>query len=195
MPTPFSPASGRFDELLVWLDENRDRATAAYLDLRSALVKIFIWNHCSDAEGLTDEVFDRVARKLPGLKDSFKGDSKLYFYAVARNLIKEDRKAARFRVPLDGVQVVSDDTQFTEQETREVRGDCLERCLQQLSPEKRDLILSYYSREKREKIIHRAEMARQLGISGRTLRVRMLRIRATLEECMERCLDQRQESD
>jgi len=194
MPSRFAPASERLDELLVWLDDNRDRATVAYLDLRSALVKIFTWNHCSDAEGLTDEVFDRVARKLPGLKDNFNGDPKLYFYAVANNLIKEYRKAARVHVPLDGVQVVSDDAQLAEEESREMRSDCLERCLQQLTPEKRDLILSYYSREKREKIIHRAEMARQLGISGRTLRVKMLRIRATLEDCIERCLDQRQKS-
>jgi RNA polymerase sigma factor (sigma-70 family) len=194
MPPHFAPGSERLDELLFWLDENRDRATAAYLDLRSALVKIFTWNHCSDAEGLTDEVFDRVARKLPGLKDSFKGDPKLYFYGVANNLIKEHRKTARVHVPLDGVQVGSDDAQSAYEETREMRGDCLERCLQQLSPEKRDLILSYYSREKREKIIHRAEMARQLGISGKTLRVRMLRIRTTLEDCIERCLDQRQKS-
>jgi RNA polymerase sigma factor (sigma-70 family) len=181
----------RFDELLSWLDEDPAKAATVYLEIRNSLVKIFGWNHCTDPEGLTDEVFDRVARKLPGLKDSFEGDPKLYFYGVANNLIKESRKAATLQVPLDGVDRPSDSPLSEEEDTRDLRRACLESCLQALSPEKRDLILSYYAREKREKIIHRAEMARRLGVSIRTLRVRMLRLREGLEDCIERCLDEK----
>jgi DNA-directed RNA polymerase specialized sigma24 family protein len=191
MPQSSAHSSERLDELLSWLDDNPVQAADVYLDIRAALIKIFTWNHCSDPEGLTDKVFDRVAAKLPGLKDSFEGDPKLYFYGVANNLIKEYRKAAILHVSLDGVDGPTDPSLAVEEETREMRGDCLDQCLQVLTPEKRALILDYYSREKRDKIIHRAEMARSLGVSIRALRVRMLRIRAGLEECIERCLDQK----
>ena len=191
MPQSSAPSSERFNELLAWLHQNSEQAAAAYLDLRSALVKIFAWNHCSDPEGLADEVFDRVARKLPGLKDSFEGDPRLYFYGVAKNLIKESRKAATLQVPLDGIDCPSDSSPAEEEDTREMRSACLERCLHALPPEKRDLILSYYAREKREKIIHRAEIARRLGVSIRTLRVRILRLRLGLEDCIRRCLDEK----
>src|SRR6185503_15944733 len=186
-----SPPSPDFNLLLSWLDENRERAATAYLDLRRGLVKIFSWNHCSDPEGLTDEVFDRVIKKLPGLMNTYEGNPRLYFYAVANNLIKEYRKAANSQMSLDGVDPPSDAALTDEAETRELMSDCLERCLQGLSAGKRDLILSYYSREKREKLVHRAEIARRLGISIGALRVRMLRIRTVLEECIEHCLDEK----
>lgn len=184
-----SAPSADLDQVLSWLDENSERAAAAYLDLRRGLMKIFAWNHCSDPEGLTDEVFDRVARKLPGLMDSYQGNPALYFYAVANNLIKEYRKTARSYVSLDGVDRASDDSIADEEETRKTMSDCLDKCLRELSAEKRDLILSYYSKERQEKLLHRAQMARRLGVPIGTLRVRMLRIRTRLEECIEHCLD------
>lgn len=188
-----SPES--FNELLSWLDEDSARASEVYLDIRGALVKIFAWNHCSDPEGLTDEVFDRVAEKLPGLKETFEGAPKPYFYAVANNLIKEYRKAATLHMPLDGIDCPAEASVTIEEETREMRNDCLEQCLEALSPDKRALILEYYSHEKSAKIRQRAEMAYRLGISIRALRVRMLRIRAGLEECIERSLDEKNRAD
>jgi RNA polymerase sigma factor (sigma-70 family) len=190
MPKTSAPSSEGFDELLRWLDENHERATDAYLDLRRGLVKIFVWNQCSDPEGLTDEVFDRVSRKLPSLKDVYEGNPRLYFYAVANNLIKEHRKITKTQIPLDDIDLPSEESRVTE-ETLEMRSECLDKCLNALEAENRGLILSYYSKEKREKVGHRAEMARRLGVSIGTLRVRMLRIRANLEECIERCLDEK----
>jgi RNA polymerase sigma factor (sigma-70 family) len=191
MPEISEPSPERFDELLRWLDENREQATKAYLDLRRGLVKIFAWNHCSDPEGLTDEVFDRVIRKLPGLRDKYVGNPRLYFYAVANNLIKEYRKVAKSQLSLDDIDFPSNVSFTDEEETSEMRSECLEMCLQALPAERRDLILSYYSKEKQEKFIQRAEMARRLGVSIGTLRVRMLRIRIHLEECIEHCLDEK----
>jgi len=70
-----------------------------------------------------------------------------------------------------------------------MREECLHSCLLKLSADKRELILNYYAKEKQAKIEHRTEMARQLGTTVETLRVRVYRIRATLEGCIERCLD------
>jgi len=190
MPPISAPPPEGFDELLRWLNENREQATEAYLDLRRGLVKIFIWNQCSDPEGLTDQVFDRVMRKLPSLRDVYEGNPRLYFYAVANNLIKEQRKLAKSQIPVDDIDIPIENS-LVDEEPLEMRNECLEMCLQALDAEKRDLILSYYSKEKRDKFVHRAEMARRLGVSIGTLRVRMLRIRDKLEECIEHCLDEK----
>jgi DNA-directed RNA polymerase specialized sigma24 family protein len=61
--------------------------------------------------------------------------------------------------------------------------------LQRLSEDKRELILAYYAKDKQAKIDHRTEMAQRWGISVETLRVKAYRIRSTLEQCIERCLD------
>ena len=81
-----------FEEILAWLDPDREVADAIYVQLRHDLVQIFTWNRCSDPEGLTDEVFDRVSRKVHKVRKTYRGDPRRYFYGVARNLIKEIRR-------------------------------------------------------------------------------------------------------
>ena len=178
-----------FDEILAWLNPDRDVAGSIYVQLRDDLTKVFTWNRCPDPEGLTDEVFDRVAKKVHHLRDSYVGDPKLYFYGVARNLIKEIPKKVKMQMSLQGTEPASDPRREAEQEAAHMREDCLRLCLQKLSKEKRELIVAYYARDKQAKIDHRIEMAQQLGISVETLRVKAFRIRATLEQCLERCID------
>lgn len=178
---------GSFEEILAWLNPDREVAGRMYVQLRHALTKIFEWNRCSDPEGLTDDVFDRVARKVHRLRETYEGDPRHYFYGVARNVIKEAPKKIKTRVSLDETELPANTTSEAE-EIERLREDCLHSCLQKLSQDKRELILSYYAREKQAKIDHRIELARQLGTSVETLRVRVYRIRATLEECIERCV-------
>ena len=178
-----------FDEILAWLNPDRDVAGSIYVQLRDDLTKTFTWNRCPDPEGSTDEVFDRVAKKVHHLRQSYVGDPKLYFYGVARNLIKEIPKKIRTQTSLQGTEPASDPRRETEQETANMREDCLRFCLQKLSEDKQELILAYYAKDKQAKIDHRTEMAQRLGISVETLRVKAYRIRGTLEQCIERCLD------
>jgi RNA polymerase sigma factor (sigma-70 family) len=179
----------RFDDLLAWLNPDRELASSIYLKLRDSLLRIFTWNRCADPEGMTDETFDRVARQVHMLRDTFEGNPKLFFYGVANNLIKEYRKTVKSHVSIEAIDLAEDPPQEGEEETSERRQECLSRCLRKLTREKRELILTYYAKEKQAKIIHRAKMAQQLGISIEALRVRMLRIRGSLEECVEHCLD------
>lgn len=176
-----------FEEILAWLNPDREAAGVIYVQLRHDLAKIFTWNHCNDPEGLTDEVFDRVAKKVHQLKETYEGNPRLYFYGVARNLIKEVPKKTKMQVSLEDSDLPSNATAV--EETENMCEECLHSCLQKLSAEKRELILKYYAKEKQAKIEHRTEMARQLGTTVETLRVRVYRIRATLEECIERCLN------
>jgi len=182
------PAEG-FDETLAWLSPDRELAGGMYVDLRRDLIKIFAWNHCADPEGMTDETFDRVAKQVHDLRGTFKGNPKLFFYGVVRNLIKEYHKKVKSFVPIEDVDLPADPPEEEEEESADLRAECLEACLGELSSAKRELILAYYAKEKQAKIDHRSEMARQLGVSMETLRVRAYRIRATLEACIERCLE------
>ena len=182
---PLPPES--FDEILAWLNPDREIAATIYVQLRHDLEKVFLWNHCSDPEGMTDEVMDRVAKKVHQLRESFEGDPRLFFYGVARNLIKENPRRIKTEVALPDAELPSRATTDIE-EAVDMREECLNACLQRLSKEKRELILAYYANEKRAKIDHRSELAQQLGTSIETLRVRAYRIRNALEECIERCV-------
>jgi RNA polymerase sigma factor (sigma-70 family) len=177
-----------FDEILAWLNPDRNEAAEIYVQLRDDLTRIFAWNRCADPDGLTDEVFDRVARKVHQVRQTFHGDPRLFFYGIARNLIKESPKRIKKQVSLEDTDLPAPDAK-PEDESAVMREDCLNSCLQKLSAERRELILDYYAKEKQAKIDYRNELARKMGISVETLRVRVHRIRGTLEKCIEECLD------
>ncbi len=178
-----------FDEILDWLNPDRDVAGSIYVQLRENLTKLFTWHHCPDPEGATDEVIDRVAKKIHVLKDSYVGKPQSYFFGVAHNLIKEIQKKIKMQVSLQDTEPASDPRSELQQETARMREDCLHSCLQKLSKDERELILTYYAKKGQAKIEHRIEIARRLGISMETLRVKAYRIRMKLEKCIERCLD------
>jgi RNA polymerase sigma factor (sigma-70 family) len=176
-----------FDEILAWLNPDRDVAAQMYLQLRHDLVKLFMWGRCTDPEGMTDETFDRVAKKVHEVRQSYQGDPRLYFRAVANNLINENFKKIKTQVSLDDVDLPVQQTMATAEETADIE-ECLQSCLRKLDNEKRKLILAYYAKEKQAKIDYRHELAQRFGISVETLRVRAFRIRASIEECIESCL-------
>ena len=175
-----------FDEILDWLNPDRELAGDMYVQLRHDLAKMFEWRGCLDPEGLTDEVFDRVSRKVQEVRPTYEGDPRLYFRAVANNVIKEELKKVKTRVPLEGVDQVQPETRIADEAAN--MEDCLQSCLHDLSSEKRELILAYYAKEKQAKIDHRSDLAQQLGISVETLRVKVCRIRAVLEKCIQNCI-------
>lgn len=190
MCAPSDKPPESFDEILAWLNPDRDLAARIYLDLRRDLSRIFVWNHCADPDWLVDETIDRVAKRVHDLRQTYEGDPKLFFYGVGNNLIKEYQRKLKSHVSIEGVDLAADPPREPEEEeTAERREECLRRCLNELGEEKRDLVLAYYGQEKQAKIAQRNKMARDLGLSIQNLRVRMYRIRVALEQCIERCLD------
>ena len=178
-----------FEEILAWLDPDREVAATMYVQLRHDLAKIFTFRGCTDPEGLTDEVFDRVAKKILEVRPTYVGDPRLYFRAVANNLIKEDLKRAKTQVSLEEPELREPTTTESDEGNAEDMEECLRSCLQKFSTENRKLIVNYYAKEKQAKIDHRSELAQQLGISVETLRVKVYRIRVSLQGCIERCLE------
>jgi DNA-directed RNA polymerase specialized sigma24 family protein len=76
----------------------------------------------------------------------------------------------------------------TEYADSELEYRCLDRCVEKLTAEHRELVLSYYQEQKHAKIEHRKALASKLGIAVNALRIRAHRIRLTLQECVKQCL-------
>jgi RNA polymerase sigma factor (sigma-70 family) len=174
-----------FDGLLRSLSENRDEAAQKYLEIRRNLLKFFEWRGCAFPEDHADETVNRVARKVS--EGEQLQNPMAYFVGVARLLLLEVHKAhAKESQALSEMAYISVDS--TDSSDTEASVECLRKCLQSLSPKNRDLILQYYQGDKGEKIANRKKLTELLGVPVNTLRMRALRLREKLQECMEQCL-------
>lgn len=174
-----------FDGLLALLGPDRDAAAARYLEIRRNLVRLFEWRGCSAPDDYADETINRCARKI-GEGEVIR-DPGTYCIGIARMLVLEmGRDRARLARPLDEApepRVVQDEPESE----RDRRVECLRSCLGRLPADVRTLILSYYKGDKGAKIKNRDRLTRHLGISPGTLRMRALRVRANLQNCVTDC--------
>lgn len=188
MKTDLAITRERFEELLAWLDSDREGAGHKYEEIRRSLVKIFAWRKCSDAEGMADATINIVAQKACQLRRTYEGKPHLYFYGVARNLIREYQNSRTVLVALEDVDrkntTIVDDTD----DEVEAVDACLRQCLETLDSGDRELVLAYYQKEGQAKIDLRRELAQRRGLDTNALRVKMYRIRGSLARCIESCL-------
>jgi DNA-directed RNA polymerase specialized sigma24 family protein len=168
-----------FDALLGWLDPNREAAALKYETIRLRLIKIFACRGCSEAEDLADETINRVTSKLHDIQTSFTGEPARYFYGVANKIHLEylRRKPPPVQ-PEPRIEYAESEMEYR----------CLDHCVEKLTTEHRELVLSYYQEQKHAKIEHRKVLASKLGIAVNALRIRAHRIRVTLQECVKQCL-------
>ena len=171
-----------FDALLAWLDPDANTAASKYETIRTRLIKIFVCRGCYESEDLADETIDRVARRLKDIAPTFSGEPARYFYGVANKVHLE---YLRRKMPPPVPPPPAGDPEEAEREYQ-----CLERCMQKLTANNRELVLQYYQEEKQAKIDHRKLLAEQLGIAVNALRIRACRIRASLQECVNRCISE-----
>jgi DNA-directed RNA polymerase specialized sigma24 family protein len=169
-----------FDALLAWLDSDREEAALKYEKIRRALIKIFTGRGCSEPEDLADETINRVTSKLKEIEKDFTGDRTRYFFGVAKMVHLEH---LRRKLP----QVVPEPR--TDPNRIEVEYSCLERCIDRLSKEDRDVLLRYHGAEGRNETKQRRALAEELGIGPNALRIRVFRIRQTLKQCVEKCVE------
>jgi DNA-directed RNA polymerase specialized sigma24 family protein len=175
-----------FEELLNWLDADREQAGRKYESIRSRLINVFYARGCHTAEELADETIDRVARKVENLLGNYQGEPALYFYAVAKKILLEySRKPKSVELPA----VIADEKSSSE--SVETYSECLEKCLQTFIPAQREFITRYYQGEKRAKLEQRKKLERELGISSEVLRTRAFRMRRILQKCVISCVEER----
>ncbi|HEY7912805.1 MAG TPA: RNA polymerase sigma factor [Blastocatellia bacterium] len=182
-----------FEGLLACLDSDRERAGGRYENLRRKLVKYFECRGCLAPEDYTDETINRVARRVSEGKQIWTADPASYFYGVARNVLREywtspDRELAPLEClpPVAHPSAHTDDLFWSEAEKHMLdrQMDALDRCMNELPRESRELLIEYYKGEKGDRIRHRKLLARQLGIPPNALRIRVHRIREKLERCV-----------
>jgi DNA-directed RNA polymerase specialized sigma24 family protein len=182
-----------FDGLLDWLDADHEQAGRKYEAIRLRLIKIFTCRGCGDAEDLADETINRVSAKIEELAQTYRGNPALYFYGVAQKVhlefLRNKHPLELTQEDLRSVAVASSEPALL----NDIEGEyeCLEWCMDRLPAENRDLVLQYYQLERQAKIRHRKRLASELGIALNALRIRAHRIRSTLQQCVEGCIEQR----
>lgn len=181
-----------FERLLAWLDDGTESQGERYLEIRQRLVAYFDRRNRPRPDELADETLDRVARTLEESGVIATRPPARYCYVMARFVLLEDIRRERRHVGLDENSVsfgvparVGDATE--DRALRERSLDCLDRCLEQLKPEQRALILEYYRDTRRQKIERRRDLANRLAISMNALAIRACRIRDAVLACMQGC--------
>lgn len=170
-----------FERLLAWLDPDREEAGKAYEKIRCKLIKYFESHRCMEADNLADKAINRVTWKVRKIADTYVGNPALYFYGVARKVYQEEIKPDPPIPPMPPPDPAH---------IKELRDQCLEKCLKGLPPDDANLVTGYFKDDKRAKIEHRREVAERLGINPNALRIRIHRILGILRACVKGCLAQ-----
>jgi DNA-directed RNA polymerase specialized sigma24 family protein len=177
------------NKLLDHFSHNRDEAAVQYDLARRKLIRYFEWRSVRAAEACADEALDRVARRIVEGQQIDK--LMAYIFTTAHNIHREVLKAEKERgeMALDDAPLVYLRQKEPEIVDPDVRLICFDRCLEELGAEGQNVILRYYEGEGREKIDNRLELAAKLKIPLNALRIRVHRIKRTLEECIAECRD------
>jgi len=177
-----------FDALLQSLDADRDLAGLRYEELRRKLIRFFEWRGVRYPEECADDTLDRVSKRLgAGLAVEHLA---AYCYEVARLVSLEALKEPQQRVGALNEDAAHVPAAGADADV-EQRMACLERCLESLPADSRQLILEYYRQPAGRSIDARRALAERLGLHRDALANRAQRVRNKLEDCVTRCLEER----
>jgi RNA polymerase sigma factor (sigma-70 family) len=174
-----------FNKLLAALADDREQAGEKYLLLKKNLTRFFSARGFASPDDASDEVLNRLARKLDGGEQIENVNT--YALGIARLVALELCKSPELKTSNELPEIaVHADGEKTERE-REL--SCLDKCLNGLSNDKKEIIVGYYQGERREKIENRQRIADALGIPNNALRSRAVRLREKLETCIRGCIE------
>ena len=180
-----------FDQLLVWLNQDRDLAAEKYEEMRSQLIKRFRQLGCREAEDLANETLDRVAQKLPDIVANYQGEREPYVFSVAYYVHKEHTRKPVLMSLADSDFQQTDISNSEEEFEKELLDSCLKHCMEKLDHTSQEMIIDYYQGERQDKIKSRQLLADRLGIKLANLRLRAQRVRTKLKECILECAERK----
>ncbi len=175
-----SLTASAFETLLARLGSDPDAAGREYGAIRCKLVGFFERRNALMPEMLADETIDRVARRLDeGEKVEY---LRAYFYGVAKRILLESvrQRCRQENAERQVALVPPDPPEAADRELSPIA--CLERCLEELPPDCRQLVVSYYQCARAD----RRRLAAQLGMSYTSLKSQVHRIRVRLGTCVQR---------
>lgn len=169
-----------FEQFLHWLDPDPENAGRKYETLRCRLIRMFRGRQCVFAEDLADATFDRVTRKVPYITTEYTGDPTRYFYGVAKKVYLEYQHEVITKHRRIGCSVP------TRHEDQDLENSLkqLDDALSAIPVSDREMILTYYTDNGRNRINNRRALAKQFGIGSGTLRLRAYRIRMVIKNYM-----------
>ena len=188
MKNSYELGQRQFDDLLSLFSGDRDEAGEKYEQIRRGLVRFFQFKGCSDPESLADETINRVASKANEFDPSKNIKPVTFFYGFASNILLENNRRSRKDVGLDETKIHAAET-VAEDSTDDAKNACLQRCLEQLPTDEKELIIKYYAREGRAKIELRQEMCERLNYTATALYTKIFRLKASLKGCIENCME------
>lgn len=170
----------KFAHFLEWLNPDSDSAGEEYERLRFRLCTFFSQRQCMFSDELADETINRLI-----LKSSEENiENKLaYCYGIARNVYRESLRKERSHLNLDDVTIAA-----KAPAEQSFSRECLDKCLAELSPESRSLILDYFSEVKLAKIELHRRISEGLDMTQTALRMRVMRIKQKLKICVQECM-------
>ncbi|HLL99673.1 MAG TPA: hypothetical protein VK400_01350 [Pyrinomonadaceae bacterium] len=187
-----------FEKLLSGLDENSEKASLIYEDIRCRLIRQFRANQSQVAEEQADEVFNRIARKI--YEEDFvldKNNPYPYFHQTARYILLEHQRRARRKIlGLDDLPVSEEPfynpeeilARFSERLRAEAGLNSLRECREGLSEKDINLLDRYDAAKGKEKKTQREQLAVESGKTVNALKISINRIRKKLIECAKRKL-------
>lgn len=179
----------QFDDLLNWLSADREKAGDIYLIVSERLTCYFRVKGCHDIQSLVDETINRVARRLHTIDVSDGYKPIQIFYGFAKNVHFEYLGQLQ-RSPLSLDLSRLPDVHFSNvDDNSEHHFHCLDGCVSTLDEKEVSLVTSYFESDRHKKVQSRREIASRLNISPGTLHLRIHRLKGTLRECLEKCLE------
>lgn len=181
MSPQWALSSEAFAGLLAALHPDRDQAALRYEDLRTRLVRVFIWEHAIDPEALADDALTRLARRIEEGEQI--QNIPAFLNGIARNLLKEESNRRHRLEPLTDLPAPVANPEL------ERRHAALDNCLSSWEPDKRQLLMAYYQGDQSARIQNRQHLAARMGLELNALRNRALRLRERLEACIKKQLE------
>ena len=169
-----------FAKFLEWLSPDSERAGEEYERLRFRLCRFFSLRHCHFADELADETINRVILK----SSSQEIENKLaYCYGVAKNVYRESLRKERTLLDIDEVEIpvnASPQQSFS--------SECLDKCLEKLPSDSRNLLLDYFSETRQKKVELHQRISASLRMTQTALRMRIMRSKQKLKACVQECM-------
>jgi DNA-directed RNA polymerase specialized sigma24 family protein len=170
----------RFAGFLAWLGPDESSAGEEYERLRFRLCTFFSQRQCTFADELADETINRVILKY----SSEAIENKVaYFYGVARNVYRESLRKERIHLDIADVAIAA-----KAPEEPSFSRECLDKCLERLSPESKSLLLDYFSEARLAKVQLHRRISESLDMSQTALRMRIMRTKQKLKTCVQECM-------
>jgi RNA polymerase sigma factor (sigma-70 family) len=170
--------SQNFYRFLQWLSPDIDEAGRRHNEIHASLMRVFASRGCDRPEELADETMERVVRKIDVVAPGYQGNPAAYVYGVGKRVFWGYTRARRVPARCAPDRLMAQPGDDPELERRFA---CLEKCLNELTADDRELILEYYSGERAGKAVNRQRLAQDTQVSQQALRKRTQRIRERLK--------------